>query len=83
MATTTLPPQPQSPMLDASGNLWKNGALVGNLVQAAKAKSSPNTGGTWHSKNGAMGASQGGCSYVYIPSSATTSSSTTVMSGCD
>ena len=66
--------------LDAQGNLTQGGRLLGNVAQAAKA--SQGTGGTWHSKNGAMGGSSPGCSWVYIPNS-TTQTSTSVMSGCE
>lgn len=70
--------------LDHNGNLRRGGAYVGNVVQAARAKQARASGGgnTWHTKNGAMGGSAPGCSWVYIPNS-TTNTSTSVMSGCD
>lgn len=67
--------------LDAQGNLSQGGRVLGNVAAAAKS-AQQGSGGTWHSKGGAMGGSAPGCSWVYIPN-ATTGSSTSVMSGCD
>lgn len=67
--------------LDAKGNLSKNGAPLGNVVQRAKAAQSQSVN-TWQTKSGVSGGSGPGCSWVYIPNS-TTGTSTSVMSGCD
>lgn len=67
--------------LDAKGNLSKNGAPLGNVVQRAKAAQSQSVN-TWQTKSGASGGSGPGCSWVSIPNS-TTGTSTSVMSGCD
>lgn len=72
--------------LDSQGNLFRerDGTMVGNLVELARKKgkaSSKGGDGFWSSRSGAVGNSEGGCSYVSIPSS-TGSGSTSVSVGC-
>lgn len=71
--------------LDTRGNFYKerDGALLGNLVELAKKKNklSNRSDNFWHSKGGATGNSEGGCSYISIPSGVDTSS-TSVTVGC-
>lgn len=72
--------------LDSQGNLFRerDGSLVGNLVELAQKRgkaSSKGGDGFWSSRSGAAGNSEGGCSYVSIPSSSG-SGSTSVSVGC-
>jgi hypothetical protein len=72
--------------LEQTGDLYDASAqYLGNLVQLANAanKSSGGGGGdNFWSSGGARGNSEGGCSYVTIPNSSSSSGSTSVTSGC-
>lgn len=72
-------------VLESSGDLYTDsGQLVGNLVQLAQSRGRSSGGGggdNFWSSGGASGNSEGGCSYVSIPSSSG-SGSTSVSSGC-